>query len=521
MNKKYLIIILILLQILLFSCAKKSNEKILSTMENIASEYPDSTLQLLTKLKVKRLSEYQMAQADLAKIIANDKLEVEISDDSLIFNLIGILKQIGTNEEKAKILFYSGKVCQEKNDIDNALKYFIESKQFGTQTDNNALKALIMARIARCYYDEHKFDMAVENYQQSFYFANQTDNYSNQRIILMMIGNSFLCLNNKDSALHFYEEALKIAQEHKDENAQIEILTNLGTLYVYYSEYEKAFQLFEKILAGTGNQQNLLYAFIGTAQAYNALNNLDSATYYIDKTFELLENRNYKYRQQTYTAAYELLSSIEEKKGNFEKALRTKDKYVELVDSIYAELSKEKLAEITEKYYNEKLENDYYKLLIENRNVWIRSLILFLLLLIMSISLFLIDRRKNKTLKKFKEAKLNERLLMQEIDSEKEKSIKSIKKLISKRSKFFNYEVLNDAFPSEINIIENLNSKLSGTEIAMCFLFYLKFEKVEMMNLLNLTSEVFNSRKSDIRKKLGLKIRENIGIFIEKKLTRN
>ena len=70
--------------------------------------------------------------------------------------------------------------------------------------------------------------------------------------------------------------------------------------------------------------------------------------------------------------------------------------------------------------------------------------------------------------------------------------------------------------PDIIFSIKAINAKLTETEISICCLSLLGFEKEEIMLFLNMSSLVYNSRKADIKKKLGISELKEIDFLLKK-----
>jgi len=443
--KKFVKIILVLTLICFTACNKQQKEETLQTIENLVEEKPDSALVLISAFKNKLLSREQKAKLILYQTIAKDKSGMDISNDDEIFNAAEIILKKGTDLEKAKVLLYAGRVHQENSDNENALIYAIDAKKYGLKTDDNTLKGLILSDIGSLYYEGLNNDSAISSFKQAFCFLKKTDKYQNTIIVLMMIGNCYLVLDKQDSAIYYFNKALKNSEEINDIYLQSNILINIGSLYNNYCDYSNSLQMLKKALLISDNQENSLYIYLNMSKSYHSLSYMDSATYCIRKCFDFLYNGNSQYAPETYISAYGIYSKIEEKKGNIENAIKIKNEYVNMLDSIYTEISKQKLIEIQEKYEHSKLENENQILRLQKKNI---SLILFSITISLIIIILGVNRKRIKTEKELLRVVLDYKTLEKMQEKMKEEMAK--KKLESS-----NEESGKQKINSEMNSTED------------------------------------------------------------------
>ena len=275
----------------ILSCSRKSNDSIITLAEEVLDTYPDSALNLLSKIDETNLSEFQKAQVTLNTVIAKNKMDLDISGDTAIFNAVREIEKQGTDLQKAKILLYAGRVLYERHDYENALSYVLDAKNYSSKIEDNNLKGLIIADLGRLNYQESHYEIAISHYKQAFSYFCKTNSYNNQIISLQMIGNCFLLSDyagKKDSSFYYYDEAIKISEQFAEKCALGSLLSNLGVFYIYFGEYQKSFQMLEKALLNAESKSDSLLIFLNLADAYFSVNYLDSASYYINKTIFFL-----------------------------------------------------------------------------------------------------------------------------------------------------------------------------------------------------------------------------------------
>ena len=563
--KIFIKILIVTILITFTACFSKQKEKIFFTVETIIEEQPDSVLTLLKTLKTRNLSKYEQAKVVMFEVIAKNKLGQDISHYKEIFNAVEIILKKGDNTEKAKVLLYASKVSYESEEYEKGATYAVNAKSYEFSVENDNLKGLILGNYAWIYYNETNADSAILYYKKALCYFNKTSNYYNITITSQMIGNCFLILENKDSALYYYKDALKISEEH-DNIQQTRILSNIGALYNYFDEFENSITVLKKALLKSSKQEDSLLIYLNIANTYLNFNDLDSATYYINRCFDFLNNKESKYATETLIAAYGVFSDIEEGKGNLKNALKIQKIYNSMVDSIYSEMSKQKLIEIQEKYKHEKLEKENEKLRADKKIISWRliSVIILLGFIILGINRKRIRREKEilqvlndyETLKKMakqikekdnnrQETECKDISFQSPDDKTKQiqnqsmvsmllfdyfKVVAKVEKLekkifdsklskeeIIKDSGKITYETLKKITPQLIDIMDNINPKLSETEIIICILYYAGFENQDIVTYTGLNINVIHTRSSNIRKKLGIELKGSIAKYLEKR----
>ncbi|MCL2073051.1 MAG: tetratricopeptide repeat protein [Marinilabiliaceae bacterium] len=504
------------------SCERKNNDIIIFEAGMLLEEFPDSVLSILDELDERKLSDYQKAKVSLLKFEAKDKLDIDISEFSQIFDDIIILDKKGSIEEQSKGYQFAGRLYREKGEYDNALDYAIKSKNLSEKSDDNTLKGMIIADIAWLYYLGNNIDTAIVNYQKAYsYLSISSTNQYRLSALKKMIGNCYLVLENKDSALYFYYESLRIAEEIEAHEMVTDIQINLGVFYIYYGDYYESLQMFEKALSKSKSDKDSLYIYLNMAEAFFSINDLNSATYYIDKTFVFLENKQNKYNPNTYLAAYQILALIEEEKGNLKDALKIKDRRIELTDSIYSELSQLNLLEIQEKYNYEKIENLSNKNKLDKRNRFLWALIIIFVIMTLFTVIYFLYRKRTITEKRLKVTQQN----LEKHEKLKEKREKINNDIVHsifleiQKSKSGDQDFSFQQTISEIrNSIEKLNFNLSDNEITICAFIYLGYDTNNILYFLNTSKGSYQTRCSEIRTKFRIKKRGNIYEFLVNKI---
>lgn len=109
---------------------------------------------------------------------------------------------------------------------------------------------------------------------------------------VLNIGNNYYSLSDYGEAFQNYSEAYEIAIAHLDPNHETVILNNIGILYMEEEETVKgrgSFYKAYKIAKSLDNQLQVGAYAVNLAMADNKMNQLDSAAYFIEEAFPLIQ----------------------------------------------------------------------------------------------------------------------------------------------------------------------------------------------------------------------------------------
>ena len=91
---------------------------------------PDSALIVLEKLNHSDIKgRYNKAKYALLYSQALDKNYIDIKSDSIISNALKYYRYRGSKQEKAYAYYYSGRIYENKNDIDSAIIQYTHTQR--------------------------------------------------------------------------------------------------------------------------------------------------------------------------------------------------------------------------------------------------------------------------------------------------------------------------------------------------------------------------------------------------------
>lgn len=379
-----------------------------------------------------------------------------------------------------------------------------------------------------------------------------------------------------------YEEALRLCKKNLfecdfDGYSYANIMSNVGIVFKHLEQYDSCiFYIKESIDLNLGDYINLYYQYLTIADAYLFLNELDSAEKYlvvadqnniegteysVDDVFKnniygdlYLKRKEYKKANEFYERAivysdslnfynglvstYSKLISASFKSRADQRSLEYFKKYKEINDSIHkrATLKLEKEYLFQKELISKEATIKELKLINKNASK-IRLLILSVLIAIVLLFLFLINRYKNRqvilkqnlaieTLEKDRvrqDLSNKEKELQLKIDTlnERNKIIEKLKKNSNSEKDMSNiFEALNQNYINDTqwnsiilqfgsihsNFVENLteiNSHITQNDIRLFILIKLKYSNSGMSEILNISVDGVKKAKQRLKKKIG------------------
>ena len=370
-----------LLSFLAISCQETSDHIVLalSQVEDCMESNPDSALTLLKQIPhPEKLG--GKAQADYALLMtqAMDKNYITSSSDSLISLAVSYY---GSHSEdlvaQGKSYFYYGRVMNGLKRDEDAMKYYLSAKKVFDGGEEYKMLGLISEEIGNLNRRQNMYESALINYQDSRKFCTLAQDVLGISYALRNIGRVYLSMIGKsDSANVYYQKALQTAHEHKC-GGEFTILQELGLLYRVRQDYEKAeYYLLQAIDC---DLKSLAKPEIYLSLGYTYLKMNDNLK--AEKCLKLSTKSSYIFTQRD---AYNTLFRLEKSRGNLLSALE----YKEMADSLNLitndQEARKTVAELQEKYKNEKLQKENLQIKIESKNIMIFSLILFFIAILLA-----------------------------------------------------------------------------------------------------------------------------------------
>lgn len=153
------IIIMFLLLFMTAGCGHAGQEwNIMDHAESLMQEMPDSALDVLEGIDVARLTgKEEKARYALLRSMALDKNYVDTTTFDILQPAIDYYFENGTPDEILKTRYYQGRIYQNKQERDSALRVFARGMRVAPQCADSAIIARTLVAQACIYYDLYDF----------------------------------------------------------------------------------------------------------------------------------------------------------------------------------------------------------------------------------------------------------------------------------------------------------------------------------------------------------------------------
>jgi tetratricopeptide (TPR) repeat protein len=426
-------VIKILFPVLLFagvSCT--DTEKVLTNVESIVEQQPDSAFHLLNSILFpENLSERMYHKHTLLLLKAKDKSDRDITDDTLIFAAKNYFVRKKNFNDAATAAFYAGRVLHEQGDSEKTLAAYREAETLAENTDDYNLQGLIQGNLSILFHDQRIYKESISREKKAIEMYKKAQNHKNEISALILIGDCFLLENEIDSAFWYYNKSINLADDRKISELQANARQNISVAFWKTGEYPIAKRyLNEALTFNKVDSVEKARIFMNLSKVYTLENNTDSAKFYINKAldFNIRESALLK-------SSYLSLSEIAEQEGDYEAALQYFTQYNKYVANQVDENKSKALLELNEKYDFEKLKTMNNKRVIQQQST---TIVLFIIILSVSVLAFFCHiksvRNKKKFLKTKQEIEIL-KLMADKYSKATEEEIESLKLEAEKQSK--------------------------------------------------------------------------------------
>ena len=551
LGKVYSGILCILL--LSISCSRQSRmaDRILKKAEAVVEQHPDSALVLLDSVRhPQNLWKKQRCHYLLLQVQAKDKSYGDITSDTLIFNVKDYYLKNKDLSKAALSSYYCGRVLYEQKRYEKALRAYLDAEKYSKQSKNDNLKGLIQSSIGDVYYKQLLKDEAISRYKQANRYFHQAENHKNEIITFNLIGNCFLMQEERDSAFICYRKGLALADQYRMVNEQESIRQCMGVAYRKIGNLGQAKLFFKEALTFPVDSPEQARLYCNLANVFKEEDQNDSARYYIERSLARLPEGKDSYLTANI---YKIWSKIEAKDENYRAALDYHKLYSKYLSSILDENKSKAILEIQKKYDFQLMQRRNDQLLIDRQRIFLVALCLFLVIV---VSFFFFYRRSMESKKEMLEAEQKIYRLKELAWSfdEKENSFRNIllrhfgilkkvalldgylqddekkqgQHLLKKINEIVYgqedldwdllYRTMNDFSDGFLERLRKAFPQLDEAEFRVCCLSYAEFSNTEIGIILKYSTNTIQTKKSSIRKKLGIKTFGNIHDFLDEKV---
>ncbi len=275
-----------------------------------------------------------------------------------LFDALAILEGRETQAMLGEVYTEIGRVYDEMGQDGVALKYFLQALKIAERVGIQHEIARLDSHLAWVYKNLYDFRLAHEFMDKSIKIREQLNDANGLGFCYNILGLIYFREQKYLDAIRWLERSLQIRKEIKNIEGISTTLSNLAIVFEAQQNYLKsldyqleALTIEEKI----GNRYNLGISYQVVASNYSKLHMFDKARPYLVRAQAIADEINS--RTMIMNAHY-YWSEYYELKGDYKNALKAKNGYIALKDSIFQERSVGKLAELQALYQLEKKDKE-------------------------------------------------------------------------------------------------------------------------------------------------------------------
>ncbi len=390
--------LIVFLGCLLSACSESRwQAEALNAVADRMQQYPDSALiQIKTINRESLRGRYNKARYALLYSQALDKNYIDVDSDSLISDALQYYRRRGPKNEQACAFYYSGRIYENRNNIDSAIVQYSHTEELLQGSDNNHLLGLTANALARLYQQQNFIELSKEKYIDAAQVFIQGGSKANALHSYIGAISMSAILEDYDAVDSYYHVAHDLAAELCD-TTQLLNLTKIKAASIIdkSGDYEECIEVLNSAVANYNHGVVPREYYSILSNCYLRLNRPDIAFLYAYPQLDAASS------SRAQLEAHYILSQIYDAKQEHSKAYEHSLRALALSDSLYFAEKETVLPELYAKYRNEQLAlHNSYLNRINRYQFYIGGI---LLLTVLAICLWLINRRQNHILRQEKE----------------------------------------------------------------------------------------------------------------------
>lgn len=368
----------------------------LNTVADYMQQHPDSALIQIKNINKESLrGRYNKARYALLYSQALDKNYIDVESDSLISDALQYYSHRGPQIEQAYAFYYSGRIYENRNNIDSAIVQYTHTEELLQNAEDKHLLGLTVNALARLYQRQNFLEAAKDKFLEAAQAFLQTENRGNALYSYMAALSVCAILMDYDEFDLYNQKAYELAITLQDSTQLLSLAKiNASSIIDKTGNYRECIDILSLAVEdyNHGVVPRDYYSLLGNC--YLRLNRPDSALLYIHP---LLDDTAPRKLLETHY----MLSQIYEAKGEYGEAYEYSQRALGLSDSLYFAEKETVIPELHAKYRNERLAlHNTYLSRINKYQLYIGGILLITLLV---VCLWLINRRQNHILRQEKE----------------------------------------------------------------------------------------------------------------------
>ncbi|WP_077434372.1 tetratricopeptide repeat protein [Sphingobacterium sp. CZ-UAM] len=548
----YPVALFILVHMLFFGCKQNPASLLLDKASRLADEKPAEALQFIDSISDPENSlnndQYMRYLVTHTQIYHKNYLSIE--DDTLIFKAIEYFRN-KTTKHATLANFYGGTVLRSQKKYDLAMGYYKNAESYAKKTSDAETLGLITFNMGDLLSEQGQYDKAIVKYQKAANYYKEKP--AKNAISYSSIGRMYLFKGNSDSAFHYFNKGIKIATDISNKALLRQLSESLAVTYEQTKNFKQAKKYLHFSFSLNNDSTKLPRYYLNFAILYDKMSLKDSVEYYAKRLKNELITVKDNY---LHASILSFLINFEKANHNIYAAFDYQSDRMQTLTLIMKEREQQSVYKIEKQYNYEQAQKRYYKS-ISVRQRWLIILMGIVIAGITSFFFYWQKQKNNQLAIQGKMQTLNEmnndlesRVQQHQVDLRREllwrfdvtKKILKLNDEIAKKGRSstesglmlnqFNtivygqssldeqWEVLHQAFkqsrPTYSEKIRKNYPQISETEFRIAILTYADFSVKEIALILKQSPHTIQTRRTTLRKKLGIDNWGDIAEFIDR-----
>lgn len=526
---------------------------LLEQAENLVDTYPDSAMTLIDSLffPEKSLRHKDYMRFLVTQVQAKYKTFRPIAEDTLVFQARDYFS--GNNKDPrmaALAWFYSGCLYRERKEYPEATQHYSMAGEYAAQTGDMPLQGLVQYNMGDLFVEQGLYKEALDYYTQAegFYRQSPDKPHEKQAQCLSAMGRTYMYLQQPDSAFWYFHKGLELAETAGDTGLLSLLAQNLSVAYINTGQLDNAESYLRQSYLLNTDSTKLPRYYLIFAELYAGMGRQDSAAAYTGQLLRHIDTATDNYFK---ASAFSYLAGWEKARGNYDAAFMYQQARMEIRTHIMEERANQSVYEANRKYSFELLQKQHY-MEITKKQIWIIAL----LAIVMGSGVFSIYFRNRQMESQRKIGTLQEmkRDLESAISQKQQDLRNSLLWRFNLSRKMFDYNIemkkmdknkyemadyinqlnqivfgkmeinelwdallvaFNETRPGLAEKIRIKYPDLTKKEYRITIFWYIGLSVKETAKFLGQSSYTIQTRRSDIRRKMGLDKRGDIAAHID------
>ena len=251
----------------------------LDVAERVMEDRPDSALIIINSIDTSELKKKsQKARYALLKSMALDKNYVDTTTFEVLQPAIDYYLENGTTDEKLRTYYYQGRIYQNRNDRDSAMRSFMRGLEIAKECSDSLTIARTLVSQGILYKALYDIERYADNYLKAARIYKDKSVESPEFECLLNGLNGMIILNKVESADSIFNildgfDSLDSAQRQKLQDYRLSYTLNFGSMQDFRNLIER-----EKVGPDWNSNRilNLAYAFYKFNDNLKAMQYLDA-----------------------------------------------------------------------------------------------------------------------------------------------------------------------------------------------------------------------------------------------------